>query len=75
MFSDCYDKGLYLNDHERDLLQDYSLKEDIPDERGAVGKAGSLNTDVYEKALPKHGDLWFYKFVSVVQKNPGQVVR
>jgi hypothetical protein len=39
------------------------------------GDSSSSGTDVYEKTLPKHGDRWFHKFVSVVQKNPGQVIR
>jgi hypothetical protein len=39
------------------------------------GGSSSSGTDVYEKTLPKHGDRWFHKFVSVVQKNPGQVIR
>lgn len=75
IFSDLYEKAVLMSDHERDLLQDYSLKEDFLDDRGQKSQAGSSNTDVYEKAVPKHGDLWFHKFLSVIQKNPGQVVR
>ena len=74
-FPDLYEQGGALDDHERDLLQDYTLKEDLPDDQALAGKPGSGSSDVYEKALPKHGDVWFYKFVSVVQKNPGQVLR
>ncbi len=29
----------------------------------------------YEKSVPKHGDVLFHKFVSVLQRNPGQVIR
>ena len=66
------DQGPYvLSDHERQLIQEYSLKEGLPE--GAGG--GSLTKDVYEKAIPKHGDLWFHKFVSVMQHNPGHVIR
>jgi hypothetical protein len=72
--ADFHEHGnIVLTDHERQLLQEYSLKEGLPDEAGS--KAGSSSTDVYEKALPRHGDRWFHKFVSVVQKNPGQVIR
>ena len=41
--------------------------------RGGCG--GGNDADVYEKVLPKHGDALFHKFVSVIQENPGQVLR
>ena len=41
--------------------------------RGGCG--GGADADVYEKVLPKHGDALFHKFVSVIQENPGQVLR
>lgn len=66
---------MVLTEHERQLLQEYSLKEKLPEERGPQGGGGSSNTDVYEKAMPRHGDLWFHKFLTVMQKNPGQVIR
>ena len=59
-----------MSDHERRLIQEYSLKEGLPE-----GASGSLTKDVYEKAVPKHGDLWFHKFASVMQHNPGHVIR
>ena len=36
---------------------------------------GGADADIYEKVLPKHGDALFHKFVSVIQENPGQVLR
>ena len=42
----------------------------------AAGAAkGGGGADVYEKVLPMHGDALFHKFVSVIQENPGQVLR
>ena len=72
LFSPAFnDQGPHvLSDHERRLIQEYSLKEGLPE-----GASGSLTKDVYEKAVPKHGDLWFHKFVSVMQHNPGHVIR
>ena len=32
-------------------------------------------TDSYEKVVPRHGDMGFHKFLSVIQKNPGHVLR
>ena len=42
---------------------------------GAAKGGGGADADVYEKVLPKHGDALFHKFVSVIQENPGQVLR
>lgn len=41
----------------------------------AKGGGGGADSDIYEKVLPKHGDALFHKFVSVIQENPGQVLR
>ena len=40
---------------------------------GAAKSGGGA--DVYEKVLPHHGDALGHKFVSVIQDNPGQVLR
>lgn len=42
---------------------------------GAGRGGGGADADGYEKVLPKHGDALFHKFVSVIQENPGQVLR
>ena len=61
-----------LSDHERQLLLEYKTKEAVEDE-DVPPKGGS--DACYEKVAPKHGDVGFHKFLSVIQKNPGQVLR
>ena len=39
------------------------------------GGGGGSGEDGYERALPSHGDELAHKLISVVQKNPGQVLR
>ena len=39
------------------------------------GGGGGSGEDGYERALPSHGDEFAHKLISVVQKNPGQVLR
>ncbi len=67
-----------LTEHEKQLLRDYQEKEHLTGgESNSEPKQGSKGGDAdrYEKVLPKHGDVLFHKFVSVVQQNPGQVLR
>ena len=42
---------------------------------GSKTAAAAQDADGYEKAMPKHGDALWHKFVSVVQENPGQMLR
>jgi hypothetical protein len=76
-FSDVGCVGAALTEHERQLLLDYKDKEAHEAKKCTVeGKSsGGGEVDAYEKVLPKHGDALFHKFVSVIQENPGQVLR
>ncbi len=42
--------------------------------RPKKGRGGG-DQDVYEKSIPRHGDVWFHKFAAVIRENPGQVIR
>lgn len=75
-----------LSDHERQLLLEYKTKEALEEsaEKSAASKKGGKRvqtssagpqTDSYEKVKPRHGDMGFHKFLSVIQKNPGHVLR
>lgn len=70
-----------LTDHERQLLLEYKAKEaenmrmEASNPRRGASKAEDSSGDGYEKALPKHGDLWVYKFISILQEYPGQLIR
>ena len=75
-----------LSDHERQLLLEYKTKEALDEsaEKSAASKKGGKQvqtssagsqTDSYEKVKPRHGDMGFHKFLSVIQKNPGHVLR
>jgi len=50
-----------------------NLLNQLKNEGGLDGGGGGV--DVYEKAVPRHGDEFTHKLVSTVQKNPGQVLR
>jgi len=54
--------------HELNLSKQYQ-NEVFDDEKGGGGG------DSYEKTLPRHGDEYSYKFISTLQRNPGQVLR
>ena len=59
-------------------MKQFILHQEREGEVAAAGAArggGGADADVYEKVLPKHGDALFHKFVSVIQENPGQVLR
>jgi len=65
-------------DHEISLLNEYKAKEALEHiaEGGKDRKTKtSAASDTYEKSLPSHGDEYFHKMVSVIQNNPGQILR
>ena len=66
-----------LTDHERELLLEYKMKESkLSDEKVVAGASGGgKDADGYEKVLPKHGDAFFHKMKTVIEENPGQVLR
>ena len=79
-----------LSAHERQLLVDYQSNEQtlemIPsasaEKKAGVGNkkksessSQANNGDGYEKSAPRHGDIGFHKFVSMIKKHPGQVLR
>lgn len=39
------------------------------------GGGGDCDNEQYEKGIPAHGDLTFHNFLSVIQQNPGQIIR
>ena len=65
-----------LSEHERQLLIDYKTKEsiaEVEDEKG--NKKVGNGQDGYEKVLPRHGDVGFYKFITTINKYPGHILR
>ncbi|XP_040581742.1 programmed cell death protein 2-like [Lepeophtheirus salmonis] len=78
-----YELEEVVSDHERRLLWEFRSKESMEDEEenkvllnsGACSRGGGGEMDVYEKAVPRHGDIFYHKFLTVLQKNPGQVLR
>lgn len=42
---------------------------------GGGGGAAVEDEEKYEKGVPAHGDVTFHNFVSVIQQNPGQILR
>ncbi len=56
----------FLSEHEKKLLSEY---------KQVRSEDASGDKDGYEKVAPRHGDVAFHKFLSVIQKNPGQVLR
>jgi len=61
-------------DHEMSLLNEYKAKEAL-DHVVDGGKGSKAVSDTYEKVVPSHGDEYFHKFITVIQNNPGQVLR
>jgi len=62
-----------LSEHERQLLLEYKAKEAV---EGVTGEAGGkAEADTYEQERPSHGDEYFHKLVTVIQNNPGQILR
>ena len=74
-----------LSEHERQLLVDYKSNEQslegavekkgVGNKKSGGGSSQANNSDGYEKSAPRHGDIGFHKFVSMIKKNPGQVLR
>ena len=78
-----------MSEHERQLLLEYKTKEALEEESSKtpknrqsqgkvavpVSQSSKPLTDSYEKVAPRHGDMGFHKFLSVIQKNPGHVLR
>lgn len=76
-----------LTDHVRDLYQEYKKMEgDCPmtlstavNVGGSGGSSGGNDCggegEMYEKAIPVHGDIMFHNFLSIIQTNPGQLIR
>lgn len=69
-----------LTEHERQLLLEYKVKETEEQARKRPAEASKAvmvdgGADGYEKVKPKHGDVAFHKYLSVINKNPGQVLR
>ena len=65
-----------ISEHERSLLMEYKAKEALDHvvDSGKASKNGG-GGDTYEKTVPSHGDEFFHKFISVIQNNPGQILR
>lgn len=77
-----------ITEHVRELLQEYQRHEEVktsPDSPmgghggAAAGGGGAqpvpMEQELYEKAIPIHGDLMFHNFMSKLQENPGQILR
>jgi len=61
--------------HERKLLEDYKKSESGKEDCTSGGSGGGGSTDVYENVLPKHGDALFHRMMTVINQNPGQILR
>ncbi|TRY72459.1 hypothetical protein TCAL_10545 [Tigriopus californicus] len=67
-----------LTEHERQLLLEYKAKEaasGLKEVSQRTRSTGNGDRDGYEKVLPRHGDAYFHKFISVIQQCPGQILR
>ena len=69
-----------LSEHERQLLLEYKTREAVEDmkenkQRKQQPSSQAPGDGFYEKVAPRHGDLGFHQFLSVIQKNPGHVLR
>ena len=65
-----------LTDHERQLLMEYKAKEAMEAAAGgAGGGGGKTEGDMYEEAVPCHGDEFLHRIITVMQENPGQILR
>lgn len=78
--------GSLSSEHIRELYQEYKKRDETALSPGAAsgsGNGGGLaagagtpeDAEIYEKALPAHGDLMFHYFLSTIQQNPGQILR
>eukprot|EP00092_Neocalanus_flemingeri_P022608 GFUD01024521.1.p1 GENE.GFUD01024521.1~~GFUD01024521.1.p1 ORF type:complete len:440 (-),score=140.18 GFUD01024521.1:448-1767(-) len=64
-----------MSEHEMSLLMEYKAKEALDHVVESSGKGGNTGGDTYEKTVPSHGDEFFHKFISIIQNNPGQILR
>ena len=69
-----------LSEHERQLLLEYKTREAMADLNESKKKPGGSSDQgqgdgFYEEMAPRHGDVGFHKFLSVIQKNPGHILR
>ncbi|XP_066598322.1 programmed cell death protein 2-like [Prorops nasuta] len=73
------DLSLDIPQHVRDLLLEYQNTDPDMALNFKQGHYDSktVETDIekYEKGTPLHGDDMFHNFVSVIQQNPGQILR
>jgi len=64
-----------ISEHEMSLLMEYKAKEALDHVVENSGKGSKTGGDTYEKTIPSHGDEFFHKFITVIQNNPGQILR
>jgi len=66
-----------MSEHEMSLLMEYKAKEALDHVVDSGSKSGKTagGGDTYEKTIPSHGDEFFHKFITVIQNNPGQILR
>ena len=64
-------------EHALSLLTEYKAREALLElgEGKKSSKKTSGEVDQYEKSVPSHGDEYFHNFISVIRKNPGQLLR
>jgi len=68
-----------MTDHEQKLLDEYKKNDSLGvlqvKGEGNPKTGGDKSEDVYENVLPKHGDALFHRIMSVINLNPGQILR
>lgn len=79
MSVDEEDNSEYIPQHVRDLYVEYQrTNADAPIEvaTGSVDKKKSDGAvEKYEKGIPIHGDEMYHNYISVIKKNPSQILR
>ncbi|KAI9581311.1 programmed cell death protein 2-like [Glossina fuscipes] len=76
--------GCLSAEHIRDLYQEYKKQDESAhspnngqqsdNDCGGVVRTPE-DQESYEKVLPAHGDVMFHNFLSILQQNPGQILR
>ena len=71
------DSPVDSQEHALSLLTEYKAREALLElgEGKKSSKKTSGEVDQYEKSVPSHGDEYFHNFISVIRKNPGQLLR
>ncbi|KAG7197484.1 hypothetical protein KM043_013332 [Ampulex compressa] len=67
-----------VSQHVRDLLVEYQYKNPELSSKSLDSgdtKSTEIDSEKYEKGIPKHGDEMFHNFLCRIQKNPGQILR